>query len=99
MQYRWVNVSSRFARRVALAGSRAPYLLVIQTVRGSYLPYLGVRPEVFWQMVRAPSKGGFYNAYIKGLYPRADLEPAEDESDSLARARALWASFPARPGL
>ncbi len=88
---RWVNVRSRFARRVALAGSRAPFVMVIHTVRGEYLPYLA-RPETFWQMVAAPSKGRFYNAYVRDVLPRADLAATDEDDASQRAASALWGS-------
>jgi hypothetical protein len=90
MPLRWVNVRSRFARRVALAGSRPPFVMVVHTVRGEYLPYL-CRPETFWQMVASPSKGRFYNAYVRNILPRADVEAGGDDEDaSVKAASALW---------
>jgi hypothetical protein len=91
MRLQWVNVRSRFAHRVALAGSRPPFVLVIHTVRGEYLPYL-CRPETFWQMVASPSKGRFYNAYVRNILPRADADAADGDAEdaSVKAASALW---------
>jgi hypothetical protein len=90
MRLQWVNVRSRFAHRVALAGSRPPFVLVIHTVRGEYLPYL-CQKRVFWQMISSDSKGRFYNAYVRNILPRADVEAGGDDEDaSVKAASALW---------
>lgn len=100
MNINWVSVTSRFARRIALAGTRPPYLLIIHTVRGDYLPYRGVTPGTFVRFANAPSKGRFYLANIKGQYLRADMpSPAGDEGDDRAyfAAAALWSQIRNRP--
>ena len=71
MRTEWVAVQSTCIRRVALEGKRAPYLLRLHLVGGTYLAYRLPTPAVYDKMLTAPSKGKYYNSVIKGKFPRA----------------------------
>ncbi len=64
----WTTVRSSFIRRIALQGSRAPYILRLHLKSGYYA--YRVPGGIFERLIAAPSKGTFYGMYIKGKFPR-----------------------------
>ena len=40
---------------------------------GARYVYSGVAPELFRELLRAPSKGSFFNRYIRGRFPYGKL--------------------------
>jgi len=42
---------------------------------GSRYIYSTVAPAVFWDLVTSPSKGKFFNQYIRGRFPHARQAP------------------------
>jgi hypothetical protein len=42
---------------------------------GARYTYSGVLPELFRDLLCAPSKGSFFNRYIRGRFPYAKLTP------------------------
>ena len=64
-EFRCSWVSSSFVDRICYQDD-ARYLLV--SLNGTYYHYCGVPERVFSSWLQAPSKGRFYNAYVKGRY-------------------------------
>ena len=64
-RFRCAWVSSSFVDRICYQDEEQ-YLLV--SLKGTYYHYCGVPEALFSSWLLAPSKGRFYNAYVKGRY-------------------------------
>lgn len=64
-RFRCAWVSNSFVDRICYQDEEQ-YLLV--SLKSTYYHYCGVPEQVFSSWLQAPSKGRFYNAYVKGRY-------------------------------
>lgn len=69
MNYSWVEVQSTTLVRAAYCDQ--PALLRLHFHSGAHYIYADVPPEVFRNLLKAPSKGAFFNRHIRGLYAYA----------------------------
>jgi hypothetical protein len=61
-------------------GRRPPFVLRVHLVTGGVYPYLCPSARLFLAFLAAPSKGRFYQAFVRGKLPRADLAFDGDET-------------------
>ena len=75
--------------------------LEIEFKTGRVYQYRGVEAEIFHQLMNAPSKGRFLNAYIRNSYPFSRIElkwpPREREAEAPCHVRNTQPKRPRPP--
>ena len=66
MNSAWVDFESTTLARAAYSDQLA--LLRLQFRSGAYYVYSAVPPQVFQDLLDSPSKGTYFNRYIRNLY-------------------------------
>ena len=66
MNSSWVEFDSTTLARAAYHDQ--PALLRLQFRSGAYYVYSAVPPQVFQDLLDSPSKGTYFNRYIRNLY-------------------------------
>lgn len=61
------EVTSSFIASIGYDDTEAT--LEVEMIRGAVYHYFGVPKRIYFDMLSAPSKGQYFNAYIKGHYP------------------------------
>ena len=77
------QITSRIARQpvhshalAAVGYSRRLHALEVEFVNGAIYRYCNVPPEIYHDLLNAPSKAQFYDANVRGRFPSVHVKPA-----------------------
>jgi KTSC domain len=76
------QITSRIARQpvhshalAAVGYSKRLHALEVEFVNGAIYRYSNVPPEIYRDLLGAPSKAEFYNANVRGHFPSVHVKP------------------------
>ena len=76
------QIPSRFARQpvhshalAAVGYSKRLHALEVEFVNGAIYRYSNVPPEIYHELLGAPSKAQFYDANVRGHFPAVHVKP------------------------